>query len=276
MLCTVGRLAQIMNDFAPEEWAEPWDNVGLLLGNRNSKVQRLMVALDVTPDVVQEAIEKKVDMIISHHPLIFNSMKRIVYSDIEGRLIMDLISNNIAVYCAHTNLDMANGGVDDSLAKALKLKNVKKLSQDADMLQSKPGFGRWGQLETPMKLKDFAHYVAKVLESPRVEIIGMKKDKENKLIKTVALCAGSGSSFMRLAQRVGADVFVTGEIKYHDALMADWLDIDIVTVGHFYSEIPVLKELIKHLQKVVDSLQYKVEIFESVVKKSPYSPIIIN
>ena len=78
------------------------------------------------------------------------------------------------------------------------------------------------------------------------------------------------------AQRVVADIFVTGEIKYHDALTADWLDIDIVTVGHFYSEIPVLNELIKHLQKAVDSLQYKVEIFESEVERSPYSPIIID
>ena len=118
--------------------------------------------------------------------------------------------------------------------------------------------------------------MSKVLKSPRVEIIGMEKDKENKLIETVALCAGSGSSFMKQAQRIGADVFITGEIKYHDALMADWLDIDIVTVGHFYSEVPVLKELIKHLQKAVDSLQYKVEIFESEAERSPYSRIVID
>jgi len=275
MLCTVGRLAKIMNDFAPEEWAEPWDNVGLLLGNRNFEVQRLMVTLDITPDVVQEAIKKEVNMIISHHPLIFNPIKSIVYDDVEGRLITDLISNNISVYCAHTNLDMATGGVDDSLAKTLKLKDIKKLNQE-DMIQSKPGFGRWGKLEEPMTLKDFAHYVSKVLKSPRVEIIGMEKDKENKLIETVALCAGSGSSFMKQAQRIGADVFITGEIKYHDALMADWLDIDIVTVGHFYSEVPVLKELIKHLQKAVDSLQYKVEIFESEAERSPYSRIVID
>ena len=164
MFCTVGRLAQIMNDFAPEEWAEPWDNVGLLLGNRDSNVQRLMVTLDVTPDVVQEAIEKEVDMIISHHPLIFNPMKRIVYDNVEGRLIMELISNNIALYCAHTNLDMTIGGVDDSLAKALKLRDVRKLGQE-DMLQSKPGFGRWGQTRTPMKLKDFALCSKSIKES---------------------------------------------------------------------------------------------------------------
>ncbi|NLN41522.1 MAG: Nif3-like dinuclear metal center hexameric protein [Clostridiales bacterium] len=275
MFCTVGRLAQIMNDFAPEEWAEPWDNVGLLLGNRDSNVQRLMVTLDVTPDVVQEAIEKEVDMIISHHPLIFNPMKRIVYDNVEGRLIMELISNNIALYCAHTNLDMTIGGVDDSLAKALKLRDVRKLGQE-DILQSKPGFGRWGKLEASMRLIDFAHYVSEVLNSPRIEIVGMKKGKENKLIKTVALCAGSGSSFMEQAQRIGADIFITGEIKYHDALMADWLDIDIMAVGHFYSEIPVLKELIKHLQKAVDSLQYKVEIYESEAQESPYTPIVIG
>ena len=275
MFCTVERLAQIMNNLAPEDWAEPWDNVGLLLGNINSKVQRLMVVLDITPEVVEEAIKKEVDMIISHHPLIFNPMKRIVYDDVEGRLILYLVSNNIAVYCAHTNLDVANGGVDDSLAKALELKDVKNLIQE-DPLQSKPGFGRWGKLETPLKILDFAYYVADILKSPRVEIIGMKNGKKDKLIKTVALCGGSGSSFLKNAQRVGADIFITGEIKYHDALMADWLGIDVMTVGHFYSEIPGVEELIKRLQKAVDSLQYKVEIFESKAQRSPYSRILID
>lgn len=275
MFCTVERLAQIMNNLAPEDWAEPWDNVGLLLGNINSKVQRLMVVLDITPEVVEEAIKKEVDMIISHHPLIFNPMKRIVYDDVEGRLILDLVSNNIAVYCAHTNLDVANGGVDDSLAKALELKDVKNLIQE-DPLQSKPGFGRWGKLETPLKILDFAYYVADILKSPRVEIIGMKNGKKDKLIKTVALCGGSGSSFLKNAQRVGADIFITGEIKYHDALMADWLGIDVMTVGHFYSEISGVEELIKRLQKAVDSLQYKVEIFESKAQRSPYSRILID
>ena len=270
MVCTVGRIAQLMDDIAPERWAEGWDNVGLLLGNRKFQVQRLMVVLDLSPSVVEEAIKKRVDMIISHHPLIFSPLKRIVGDSIEGRLIMPLISNNIAVYCAHTNLDMAKGGVDDSLAQVLGLKDVRLLnSEDMDQL-SKPGFGRWGRLDAPIPLKEFVQFVGKTLKVPSIDIIG----KDNKMIRTVALCAGSGSDFMRQAQKMGVDLFVTGEIKYHDALMADWLGIDLMAIGHFYSEIPVIKELIIRLQMIMDSLQYKVEIVESEMQRSPYSRII--
>lgn len=265
-----------MDEIAPEKWAEPWDNVGLLLGDGKSRVERLMVVLDISPSVVEEAIDKRVDMIIAHHPLIFNPLKRIVTDDLEGRIIIPLLSHNIAVYCAHTNLDMANGGVDDSLAKILGLKDVRQLNPVELPYPSKPGFGRWGKLDPPQTLGEFAKFVRETINSPNIEIIGLDKGEDNKPIETVALCAGSGSDFLVQAQKVGADLFITGEIKYHDALTACWLKITTMSVGHFYSEMPAIKELFGRLQMIVDSLQYKVEIFLSEMQSDPYSCIIID
>jgi len=275
VVCRVGKIAELMDHIAPEEWAEPWDNVGLLLGDRQYEVKRLMAALDITPSVVEEAVKREVDMIITHHPIIFNPVKKIV-DEGEGKLILPLISNNIAVYCAHTNLDIAEGGVDDSLAKTLGLKQVKQLNPESLISQSKPGFGRWGKLDPTMSLTEFADFVAKTLNTPRLDLVGVDKCKENQEITTVALCGGSGSDFMRKVKEVGADLFITGEIKYHDALMADLLGIRVMTVGHFYSERPIISQLISRLQKAVDSLQYKVEIFESQTQRSPYYRMIFD
>lgn len=276
MVFTVDRLVQVMEEIAPQEWAEDWDNVGLLVGNHEDPIERIMVALDISPSVVKESIDKKVDIIIAHHPLIFSPLKKIVGSSLEGQLIMPLLSHNIAVYCAHTNLDMARGGVDDALAKTLGLREVQDLTPKGHPIVTKPGFGRWGKLDSPKSMDDFAEFVGKALNAPSIEVIQGEKNREDKPINTVALCAGSGSDFMDQAKKVGADLFITGEIKYHDALRARWLGIDTMAVGHFYSEMPVIKELIGRLQTAIDSLQYKVEIIESEMQRSPYSRISID
>ncbi len=276
MVCTVDKIAQIMDEIAPEIWAESWDNVGLLLGNRESEVSRLMVVLDISPSVVKEAINKEVDMIISHHPLIFSPLKAIRGDSVEGGLIIPLISNNIAVYCAHTNLDMARGGVDDTLAKVLGLKDVQLLNPIHQSPMQKPGFGRWGKLDPPVTIEEFTRFVGKTLNVPTIDIISHGSDNFQKIINTVALCAGSGADFMMQAKKVKADLFVTGEIKYHDALNARWSGIDIMAIGHFYSEAPAMKELISRLQTVVDSLQYEVDILESETQASPYYRVKID
>ncbi|MGI5851093.1 MAG: Nif3-like dinuclear metal center hexameric protein [Clostridiales bacterium] len=276
MFCSVEKIAQLMENIAPVNWAEPWDNVGLLLGQRRDKVERLMVVLDISPAVVEEAVKKKVDMIIAHHPLIFSPLKRIVDNSIEGRLILPLVSHNIAVYCAHTNLDMAMGGVDDTLARLLGLGDINYLGTDDSTQSSKPGVGRWGVLESPIHLMDFIKRVGKVLKTTSLDLITDTVASDNQKIHTVALCAGSGADYMIHAHNIGADIFVTGEIKYHDALTAHWLGIDVLAAGHFYTELPIVKELINRLQKIMDSLQYKVEIIESELQKSPYSRIFIE
>ncbi|HHZ13652.1 MAG: Nif3-like dinuclear metal center hexameric protein [Caldicoprobacterales bacterium] len=276
MFCSVERVAQLMDDIAPIKWAEEWDNVGLLLGYRGAKVERLMVVLDISPAVVEEAVKKNVDMIIAHHPLIFSPLKRIVDDSLVGRLILPLASHNIAVYCAHTNLDMTMGGVDDTLARLLGLNKINYLNLDDAKQSSKPGVGRWGKLESPIPLMDFIKLVGKALNIPSLDVIKSTGTRDDKKIHTVALCAGSGADYMTHAKKIGADIFVTGEIKYHDALTAHWLGIDVLAAGHFYTELPIVKELISRLQMIMDSLQYKVEIIESEMQMSPYSRIFIE
>lgn len=276
MFCTVGRIAQMMEEIAPTRWAEEWDNVGLLLGREDSRVEKVMVVLDISPTVVEEAVEKKIDMIIAHHPLIFSPLKRITDGSLEGRLILSLVSHNIAVYCAHTNLDMTAGGVDDTLARLLGLKDINYLDPNTMQTHSKPGFGRWGKLEFPVNLMDFIKSVGKILNTTSLDLIKGTGDIKDKLIHIVALCAGSGADYMKYAQNIGADLFLTGEIKYHDALMAYWLGIDVLAAGHFYTEIPMVKQLINRLQMIMDSLQYKVEIIESKMQRSPYTRIFVD
>ncbi|HZJ57823.1 MAG TPA: Nif3-like dinuclear metal center hexameric protein [Clostridia bacterium] len=276
MFCTVGRIAQMMEEIAPTRWAEEWDNVGLLLGREDSRVEKVMVVLDISPTVVEEAVEKKIDMIIAHHPLIFSPLKRITDGSLEGRLILSLVSHNIAVYCAHTNLDMTAGGVDDTLARLLGLKDINYLDPNTMQTHSKPGFGRWGKLEFPVNLMDFIKSVGKILNTASLDLIKGTGDIKDKLIHIVALCAGSGADYMKYAQNIGADLFLTGEIKYHDALMAYWLGIDVLAAGHFYTEIPMVKQLINRLQMIMDSLQYKVEIIESKMQRSPYTRIFVD
>jgi len=120
-------IADFIESFAPASLAEDWDNIGLLLGNANQEVNRILVCLDVTPGVVDEAVHRKADLIISHHPLIFKGLKRITRDDVKGEMVYRLISNNIGVYSAHTNLDAAEGGLNDHLAALLGLKDIKNL-----------------------------------------------------------------------------------------------------------------------------------------------------
>lgn len=265
MDCTVGRIAQIMNEIAPESQAEAWDNVGLMLGRRDAKVRRLMTSVDITPYVVEEAIENQVDMIIAHHPLIFKPINRLEADSMTGRLIYPLLEHGIAVYCSHTNLDKAAGGTDDSLADVLGLKEVNSL--DDSLLG--PGFGRIGKLEKPMDLMLYAEKVRKHLNAQRIDIIGNKE----KQVQKVAVCGGAGASLMKEALKAGADVLVTGEIKYHDAIEADIIGITILTAGHFYTELPVMMKLIDRLQMILDSLQYNIDVIPSNLQKCPYSSL---
>lgn len=261
MDCTVERIAQIMNDIAPENQAEKWDNVGLLLGWRNAKVRRLMTSVDITRNVINEAIDKGVDMIISHHPLIFKPIYSLESDSTIAQLIYPLIENNIAVYSAHTNLDKAVGGTDDCLAEALELQDVRRIDDTLDL-----DFGRIGVLASPMNLTEFAKRVCKQLKAQRIDIVGDKK----RHVRKVAVSGGAGASLMKKALDAGADVFITGEIKHHEAIEAELLGISVLAAGHFYTELPVMIKLIDRLQMTLDGLQYNIEVIASKSQSSPY------
>lgn len=206
----------------PTELSYEWDNVGLLVGDREREVQNVVVCLDVTKDVIEFAKNAESQLIISHHPVLFSPINRINRDTKTGSILMDAIENKIAIYSAHTNCDKAENGINTRLAEMFCLKDVEALEED--------GLGRIGSLNKPMELYDFAKLAEDVL-SVKVRFCGDTK----KVISKVAICSGSGGDVAISAIRKGADVLLTGDTKYHQ--MLDLKDeISIVDAGHFGTE----------------------------------------
>ena len=234
---------QAMERIAPRRLAEEWDNPGLLVGSPHDEVRKILVALDVREETVERAIEDGCDLIVAHHPLIFRGLKAVRTDDATGRKIARLIKADIAVFAAHTNLDSAAGGVNDVLAERLELHDVAPLVEGA--ADSEPGLGRIGSLRAEFSLKDFAALVKEKLglSSMRVACAGERR------ISRVALCSGSGAEFVGRAAAKGADAYVTGDVKYHDAERAIGLGIHVLDAGHFATEQPIVARLAERLKK---------------------------
>lgn len=232
---TVTDICLAMNDIAPIQYAESWDNPGLLLGDTNAPVKKIMVALDLMPEVAKQAIDKKVDMIITHHPYYFSLPKTMVVTDIKMHFMYELIKHNIAVYAAHTNLDAAKGGVNDMLATKLGLSKVETIPRPECPEQ---GLARVGFLTKPMTLKNFASKVKKALDAD-----GVAYTEGGEECYKVAVVGGSGADFMEAVLNAGADTLVTGDVKYHVAQNALNMGLNIVDAGHQFSERPVLDQL---------------------------------
>ncbi len=239
--------------FAPPSLAEPWDNVGLMLGDMEQRVTTVFVCLDVTSDNVRRAIDCGADLILSHHPLIFSPIKRIVEQDIPGSILRNLIRNDISVYSAHTNLDHADGGMNDALAKRLNLISVRRFSDS----ECKDGagapianIGRFGILAQAMQMGDFAAMVAESLGCQAIRSVGSPED----VVKTVALCSGAGGDGIYSAYHAGADVYVTSDIKHHEAQLAFELGINLIDAGHFETENTICTFMTEFLENHFDGL----------------------
>jgi len=235
----VKQVEELLFALAPHALAQEWDNVGLLVGREDREVRRVLVALDITEAVVDEAIEGGYDLIVAHHPLINCSwvpVQAVRWEEHKGRLLMKLIENHIAAICMHTNLDSAQGGVNDALAGALGLRNIEQLCED--------GLGRIGALEESMSAADFARYVKERLGAGGVRYaLGGAHS-----VSRVAVGGGSCSEFASLAKALGCDAFVTADIKYHDFQNAEILGIHLFDAGHFPTEdvvCPVVMEKLK-------------------------------
>lgn len=236
MSVNVADIIKIMEEIAPPAMAENWDNVGLMLGRRCKAVKKLLLALDITGEVVQQAIAQKADMIITHHPLIFRGLKRVTDNEWQQELLLTLAEKGIAVYSAHTNLDCVSSGVNDVLAKKLHLDNV-------DVLDSDNGLGRIG-IVPACSLQEFAAMIKKVLRADYV-VVG----DAGKPVHKVAVCGGAGSDLISLALLCGADTLITGDIKYHEAQQAVFSGLNVIDAGHQPTELPVMDDLADRLSQ---------------------------
>lgn len=248
--CTVQTVADAINRLAPRKLAEEWDNPGLLIGDPSAEVKKIFVCLDVLEENISRAIELDAQLIVAHHPLIFHAIKNIRFDLPLGRKILRLIKNDLAVFAAHTNLDSAAGGVNDVLAKKIGLVDVKTFDEDELSL------GRLGTLETPMTAENFARHVKKALGADNVRLI----DAGDFQIKKVGVCGGAGAEFISKAKFFGAQAFVTGDVKYHEAQSAIENKIHVVDAGHFATEFPIVHELAEYLRGELKN--FDVEIFE--------------
>ncbi|WP_315002406.1 Nif3-like dinuclear metal center hexameric protein [uncultured Selenomonas sp.] len=224
---------------APRHLAEDWDNTGLLVGSYAQKVERILVALDVDDIVVAEAIERRADMIVAHHPAIFRGMKHLRTDLPLGRRLAALLTHGIAVAAAHTNLDMTHGGVNDVLAAHLGLEKLSAFVVTKQADGSAESLGRIGTLPAPVAIDDFAHRVRERLGVSHVRLVRAA----DRPVRRVAVVGGAGAEFIDTAVRRGADVYLTGDVKYHEAQRAAEQGMHLIDAGHFGTERPVLPVL---------------------------------
>ncbi|MFC4404195.1 Nif3-like dinuclear metal center hexameric protein [Gracilibacillus xinjiangensis] len=361
-------IIQLFEQWVPVTYAESWDNVGLQIGNLDSNVEKVMTTLDVTDQIVDEAIEKDVDFILAHHPLLFEGLKQIDEKKLKGKVVHKLIKHNISVYSAHTNLDIVTGGVNDMLADRLFLQNQKVLVpsiteklfkfvayvpqthtgsfieaigeagaghignyshctfKSAGVGSFKPqkgtnpfigqegvteqveedrietivkenllhtvievakkahpyeemaydifptvnndqtlGLGRIGEITTEMNLQDYAETVKKAFNVPFVRFVG----DADKIIKKVAILGGSGKGYINAAIKHGADVYITGDLSYHEALDAKEEGIGLIDPGHHIEQI--MKQGVReYFVQNIEKLPNKVEVICSEHSTEPF------
>ena len=235
MMYKVSDIIGLITDVAPLHWQESYDNSGLLIGDSNAMIDKALLTLDVTEQVIDEAIENSYHLIISHHPLIFKGIKNILNDNTLGRIITKAIKHDISIAAMHTNLDNSYVGVNNVLATNIGLKglqilrpnNVQNTGDEAQMT----GSGMIGEFEEAMSESDFLKLIKEKLN------VGALRHSEllGKPIKKVALCGGSGAFLINDAKRCGADVYLTADVKYHEFFDAD-NEILIVDAGHFETE----------------------------------------
>ena len=217
------------------EYQEDYDNSGFLLGDSRSDYRGALVALDLTPAVVDEAVALGMSLIVTHHPFIFTGVKRLTDRSETGRMVAALVKNDISVYAAHTNLDNLPWGVSGVLAERLGLRECEVLSVKCEVGNMAVGAGMVGELPEPMDVETFIAKVKTVLGLPIVRVAPLSLLTSHFSLKKVALCGGSGAEFIGDAMRAGADIYLTGDLKYHDFQRTDGRMV-LADIGHYESE----------------------------------------
>lgn len=230
---TLTKIYEYLKEKAPLDLAESWDNSGLLIRGQEN-VEKVLIAMDVTDAVVDEAIEKNCQLIVSHHPVIFRPLKALDSRNFIGKIM----KHEISVISMHTNLDRAEGGVNDVLAEAIGLVNIELFAE----------IGRMGELEEAVTMREFADHVAKTLNTT------IKYTLPDKIVRKVALIGGAAGEYWTEAKVAGADVYLTGEASHHHSLDAMQEEVAILVGGHWNTERPVLAIVKKDIEANVEDV----------------------
>ena len=239
-MTTVGEVYEFLQEKAPFELQEDFDNAGFLVGREGTQVSKILVALDITEKVVEEAAEQGVQLIVAHHPVIFGGVQSITDRTVTGRVLLSLMEQGIAAICAHTNLDAVEGGVNDALALRLGLTDIEQLKQEGVDEQGRAyGIGRVGRV-TEQPLYDFAIGVKRLLGAN-----GLRLVDGGKPVRKIAVGGGACAGMLDEVLKKGCDTFVTSDVKYNHFLEAKAQGINLIDAGHFPTEdvvCPVLRD----------------------------------
>jgi dinuclear metal center YbgI/SA1388 family protein len=249
MSYTCGEICKQIDDYAPPHLALEGDPIGLHLGSYDQKVEKLFMALELTPAAAREAFAWQPDMIFVHHTPFFKPFKQLRQDYGHDRIVLELIRRGIALYTAHTNLDCVRNGVNDVLAELLGMEKSEIL-QPLNREVNGAGLGRIGPLKNPMTLAEFAAHTAEKLGTKQLRYCG----RQDKKISVAACCGGAGAFLMAEAKARGADAYVTADIGHHDGVQAIELDLGLLDGGHFATENPVIPVLAAHLKKRLPAL----------------------
>ena len=267
---TVQNLLNILQDIAADALAQPWDNVGLLIGSPQNRLTSILLALDPTADLICQAQDLGADLIITHHPAIFHPLKSLRTDHPVGNFIASALQSGISVIGCHTNLDSTRGGVSDVLAQAVGLIDIEPLiAEKSRTCEEGCGLGRIGNLVAPVSADEFINAINKALAPPWLLEAGSRPEQ----ISRVAVCGGSCSDVAATALLAGADVFITAEVKHDIARWAEEAGLWIIDGGHFATEnraMPALQIMLaKRMQQ--QGMNVRVEVAQ---QQSPLNLII--
>lgn len=260
-MTTVREIESFLYGWAPRELAESWDNVGLLVGDPEAAVERVLVALDITPQVAEEALERGCQLIVAHHPVMncaWHPVQTVRADDRQGRTLTALLRGGVAAICMHTNLDAAEGGVNDILAEKLGLTQPEMLTEEK--------IGRIGTLKCEIPLVEFTHSVIELLGCN-----GLRYVDAGRPVHRVAVGGGACGCYIPQAVAAGCDTFVTSDLKYNDFL--DTEGLNLIDAGHFPTEnvvCPALRDRLQRAFPAVDvlcSASHSREIIQYCIKE---------
>ncbi len=228
-MATVKDIYNFIDSFAPFNTAEEWDNSGILVGEKTAKISKILFALDITSDVINQAVEYGAELIITHHPIIFKPVSDVL----SDSLVFKLIKNNISIICAHTNYDKAIDGVNDILCNIIGFDSFEKIENTCLNV---------AEFDSKISAEVFINQVKNSLGG------SVRYNSINKKVKTVAVCSGSGSDYLSFAKELSCDALLTGDASHHAFLDANEMGVLLVAAGHFETEMIAVKPLLEKIE----------------------------
>jgi len=253
-MATVAEIREAFDKFAPSYMKLDFDNVGLLVGYPDHEVTKITTALDITDEVIEEAVEAGSQLIVSHHPLMFDAIKKVTEDDTKGKKIIKMIENGISAICLHTNLDAAEGGVNDALMTALGGQVVGLLDPHGEHPDGTPyGVSRYGRLPAPTPFFDFLESVKE-----RLNCNGLRYVFSGRPVYKIACCGGNGAMDMERAFNMGCDTYVTSDLKYDHFLWAKEFGLNLIDADHFCTENVVIPVIVDVLHNEFHDIEVKI------------------